>query len=118
MTSRNYTSLSPVLGGAALAASLLGTVPAAANDGDAITACIGPGGQITHAAVGHEPKRRCPPNHVQETWGAVQGAPGISCWDLDEDGEADPDEDFNNGENMVCGFQRPPLCCSTGRPHR
>ena len=95
MTSRNYTSLSPVLGGAALAASLLVTVPAAANDGDAITACIGPGGQITHAAVGHEPKRSCPPNHVQGTWGAVQGAPGISCWDLDEDGVADPDEDFN-----------------------
>lgn len=96
-TSRNYTSLSPVFGGAALAASLLVTVPAAAVDGDAITACIGPGGQITHAAVGHEPKRSCPPNHVQETWAlsGEQGPPGISCWDLDEDGVADTDEDLN-----------------------
>jgi len=98
----NFTSLGLV--GAAVATTLLTTLPAAA-DGDTITACIGPGGQITAAAVGDEPLRRCPPKHVQETWGMTTsgvpgepgpaGAPGISCWDLNENGIADPDEDLN-----------------------
>ena len=87
----NKVPLSLVLG----VAALLVTAPPAAADGNAITACIGPGGQIIHAAVGDEPWQRCPPNHVQETWGAVQGPRGLSCWDLNENGIADPDEDFN-----------------------
>ena len=93
----NLTSLG--LGGAAVFTALLTTLPAAAGE---VTACIGPGGAITAAAAGSTPLRKCPPNHVQQTWGlnnegppGPPGADGISCWDLDQDGEKDGREDFN-----------------------
>ena len=93
----NLTSLG--LGGAAVFTALLTTLPAAAGE---VTACIGPGGAITAAAAGSQPLRKCPPNHVQETFGSTSsgepgedGADGISCWDLNEDGVKDDDEDFN-----------------------
>jgi hypothetical protein len=62
-----------------------------------LTGCIGPGGDLIHVAAGQEPRSSCPPSHVQKTWAlsGEQGAPGISCWDLDEDGVADTDEDLN-----------------------
>ena len=62
-----------------------------------LTGCIGPGGDLIHVAAGQEPLRSCPPSHVQKTWAlsGEQGPPGISCWDLDEDGVADSDEDLN-----------------------
>lgn len=104
---------------AAVVSALLTTLPAAAGE---VTACIGPGGAITAAAAGSTPLRKCPPNHVQQTWGlnndgppGPPGADGISCWDLDEDGEMDRREDFN-GDGKADVLDCRPAEVYTGEP--
>ena len=125
------TTRNSLLKAATCAATLAGfglAVPALADNptviSDMLTGCIGPGGNFIHVAAGPNPSKSCPPSFVQKTWNQAgpqgpDGAAGISCWDLNENGVKDISTEDTNRNGTVdvadCrGFLSPLVSEGTG----